>query len=92
MTKAKHTPGPWDVELDPATDEPRKVEGRYAIHYDSDCLAETCGAFGTEELANARLIAAAPDLYEACLKALTCASLDSNVASLIRAALKKARD
>lgn len=41
--------------------------------------------------ANAKLMAASHDLYEACKKALTCASIDSNVRELILAALAKAR-
>ncbi len=41
--------------------------------------------------ANARLIAAAPELLEACKKAATCASIPDYVMDLLRAAIAKAR-
>jgi len=53
----KHTPGPWE----------QKHQGmlcQIAINSDSDTLATVYGESG-ENLANARLIAAAPELLEA---------------------------
>jgi hypothetical protein len=45
-----------------------------------------------ERVANAYLIAAAPDLLEACRKALTCASLDSAVREVVESAVRKAKN
>lgn len=69
MSGVKHTPGPWfeqvgfsdDVEI---TAESR--EGMVAI-----CAMDLgfTGHIGVEQEANARLIAAAPDLLEACVEA-----------------------
>ena len=56
----KHTPGPWE----------QKHQGmlcQIAINSDSDTLATVYGESG-ENLANARLIAAAPELLEALLR------------------------
>ena len=53
---SKHTPGPWDMD-----------EGDYGIYQieTSDQIAEVFSHHPDEELkANARLIAAAPDLLE----------------------------
>lgn len=44
----------------------------------------------TEDEAHARLIAAAPELLEACLKAKTCGSLPDAVWDMINAAIAKA--
>ena len=69
MSETKHTPGPWKVYGDyivPASSKPNKYgmqSGEYiAQHYD------TIGC-GTKK-ANAHLIAAAPELLEACIEAL----------------------
>ena len=63
----KHTPGPWAADgsgaifVDKKQGEPIQTCGEYAVRYGE----------GTEEaLANAYLIAAAPDLLEACRAAL----------------------
>ncbi|MEO0498964.1 MAG: hypothetical protein AAF205_00205 [Pseudomonadota bacterium] len=65
MTNAKHTPGPWRQ----TAKHPRQIcdpHGRKV----AKCLLETRGFHGSalpdgEAEANARLIAAAPDLYGA---------------------------
>jgi len=65
MSEQKHTPGPWKANL--------YLGGAYAIDRiapNGDRLATVatvCGALETK--ANARLIAAAPDLLEACRNA-----------------------
>jgi hypothetical protein len=67
MSKSKHTPGPWYI-----------TEGRQPRIYpdNSDSISKECVAIvydGCEEeemQANARLIAAAPDLYKAAVAAL----------------------
>ena len=59
----KFTPGPWIAHKLPKTDW---LPGRWEIHYskDGECVAEI-----VHEDADARLIAAAPDMYEALKKA-----------------------
>ena len=58
----KHTPGPWNIE---------KEDGEFIAIYSSKSsgsilLADVLDIYGKESKANARLIAAAPDLLEAC--------------------------
>ena len=71
--ETKHTPGPWLV----ATDERTVITGLSTCDYEQICACE-CGShhfevgptpvlpsdIHAELLANARLIAAAPELYE----------------------------
>lgn len=61
----KHTPGPWNVL--PAENEQGgfDIDSEYGYH-----IAETIGGLDYEEEANARLIAAAPDLLEALIRLL----------------------
>lgn len=67
MSKSKHTPGPWYASIN---------EGQaYRISQQPTggtfWIAETfAGVMGNEEEANANLIAAAPDLLDACVEAL----------------------
>ena len=70
---SKHTPGPWDPHYSPndgwsVWHDPRvhgdKKRGQVIICADMRAGAET--------EANARLIAAAPDMLEACKAALAC--------------------
>lgn len=60
--KAQHTPGPWFVT--------KFTDGIYGITFEDggDLRVELIGTIGTNENqeANARLIAAAPELLEAC--------------------------
>lgn len=65
MAKHTHTPGPWEALLGDA-----EGHGKYSINTtkkeDLIYVAETIGGLGDEtEGANARLIAAAPQLLEA---------------------------
>ncbi len=55
----EHTPGPWEAEGG-ASDAP---DPRWQIFTESLILAVTCGG---NDQANARLIAAAPELLDAC--------------------------
>jgi hypothetical protein len=97
VTETKHTPGPWVVR-------PAKypVDGQfdYAVcakfSGTERCLAESFGRVSVDDaapaMANAHLIAAAPDLYEACAEAL--AALEMNAAfdwGTLDRALAKAR-
>ena len=63
-TENKHTPGPWAVVTD---DTAAQVKGFPCIHSDNYIVVGVEGMYGDIETdyANARLIAAAPDLLEA---------------------------
>jgi len=71
MTNTKHTPGPWEVK--------KELTGLGNVEFlitdgldDTPDGADTIAhvIFSNEAQANARLIAAAPDLLEACIGAL----------------------
>lgn len=76
MSEAKYTPGPWRVVID---DDGNPLSGRPSVQASEelDCaivhwdgFVQTCwrSARGDKEIhANARLIAAAPDLLAACI-------------------------
>ena len=101
MSDTRFTPGPWFVDLNnPLRDD------SYAVttgEYDTgDWIAsvrplvddDTGMVRGAEHQANARLIAAAPDLYAACAGALSVMGADGYagiVVHSLRAALAKAR-
>lgn len=61
MNKMQHTPGPWKVNYRRVT----PVNGR------QDGNDDICHVYGDQD-ANARLIAAAPDLLAACQRAYEC--------------------
>ncbi len=61
--EAKHTPGPWEPEAGVA-------RGAWIQGSNGNWAALACGETDEEARANARLIAAAPDLYEALQQAL----------------------
>ena len=84
---SKHTPGPWHVvgESDPEIHGP---DGEWITH-------QVCSGAGDENndgQANARLIAAAPDLLAACKAALVWfdAAQDTAAAKQLRTAIAKA--
>lgn len=79
----KHTPGPWVI--DPCWD----ILGNTDDGNGMVCQITTDAVPRAEAEANARLIAAAPDLLEACRQALGC-DLDPNTIALIRAAIARA--
>lgn len=86
MKQAKHSPGPWTL-----------ADGYIIADADGSDVAQWYASESTEEqdLANARLIAAAPDLMDACLAALSQLTedraeyLEQDIAQL-RAAVAKA--
>ncbi len=59
-----HTPGPWEVDSAHGTDAVYVLSENHLIAH---VIAH---GDGTDDAANARLIAAAPDLLEACQAAL----------------------
>lgn len=61
-----HTPGPW--QLDEFAKDIVEGLGRFAVRHSEHApggIAITVGGLGDEQVANARLIAAAPELLEA---------------------------
>ena len=58
MEKPRHTPGPWEATTTPAG------KGKVVDRIGASICNTTAGAYKTQT-ANARLIAAAPDLLEA---------------------------
>jgi len=80
MTQGKHTPGPWVVVID---DDGNPLSGRPGVfssdeldcgivHWDGFVQPYWRSARGDKEIhANARLIAAAPDMLEALISART---------------------
>jgi len=75
--KQSHTPGPWIVDFD----------RRYFVNAGSSPIAEMFTDINME--ANARLIAAAPELLEACKEFIECGPNAGNNQDLI-AQIKKA--
>lgn len=92
---AGHTPGPWL-----AGDKGKIVTARigtgpsYPIVAECNKVHAMYGDFPdvTKEQrdANARLIAAAPDLLDACLKAMTCGQLSEPLQKIMDRAIRKA--
>lgn len=81
----KHTPGPWIVQE------------KYPFHVmtsDGFAVADTDLSYSSldeqSQAANARMIAAAPELLEALRSARCCVKDDSAVAKMIDAAIAKA--
>ena len=90
MSEAKHTPGPWSVEEYGDDDAPALV-----IHKDSEsriCFMATPGSHGDPARieANARLIAAAPDMLAALMASEE--FHNPNAAAMRRAAIAKATE
>ena len=90
-TENKHTPGPWVVVTD---DTAAQVKGFPCIHSDNYIVVGVEGMYGDIETdyANARLIAAAPDLLEALEMALVWLDYEGKYdVQGIRASIAKAR-
>ncbi|PJM66442.1 hypothetical protein [Achromobacter ruhlandii] len=91
MMTTKHTPGPWAVRYDYVVQAPSFDDGRLVP------VAQPYGvnSDGTDLFANARLIAAAPELLEA-LEGLLAVSVDTTSDELLammaaRASIAKAK-
>jgi hypothetical protein len=95
---AAHTPGPWEIDYDTRPAEVCTVHGLPQDGEDQLGYAYVRGAIGywdadaAENLANLRLIAAAPDLLAAARQALTeCVDLMATPAGeALEAAIAKA--
>lgn len=87
MSAAKHTPGPWSIKDDAVNAiEPDVMAGEFYI---AQCFGHS---HHDEALANARLIAAAPELLEAlqdCREALRRAGAEGEL-KVVDAAIAKA--
>ena len=95
MSETKHTPGPWTFTQ--STFEPHWCDVRGTDHEELATVWNKADTHGKVALANARMIAAAPELLEACNAALVrgCANLGQladhdDTIKLLRAALAKA--
>jgi hypothetical protein len=65
MSEAKHTPGPWQVDPEPSSDGSLLVWGDTRSPRGGEVVA-WCNSELTRNHADARLIAAAPELLAAC--------------------------
>lgn len=103
--ETRFTPGPWKICIPMNPDRAYGIEA----HDDAEgpdgeatqCVAEICDGSPEVAVADARLIAAAPDLFAACEQALQDAidlqeekdhlGEDFNTVKILKAALAKAR-
>lgn len=96
MNNAKHTPGPWEIDVDTRPVEVCTIYGVPPQGEDGQRFIYVRGAIGdwdaTEEtnLANAHLIAAAPELLEALKGVLRIADRKTDEFDAARAAIAKA--
>ena len=96
MSEAKHTPGPWRITRSP---KPQASTDRrdwpQLIHYNDGKYEGVLAIVQTDRAeANARLIAAAPDLLEAAANAVNAFDSDDGglpkAIDLLESAIKKA--
>ena len=85
--KVGFTPSPWEAQIDPYEDDPFPGKDFVRVCMGQDDVS------GITTPANARLIAAAPELFEACKRVLNHAAcrVDGSTEEILRAALAKAR-
>ncbi len=83
-----HTPGPWNVERVKEFERQPLINPIHLIWCDGLLLARTCFAPSSE--ANARLIAAAPDMLAALRSVAQHADDEAGFMVLVRAAITKA--
>lgn len=64
---SSHTPGPWEIASHPADSRPEEIVKRFPVDGNTGLICElTHSLYREHQLANAKLIAAAPELLEAC--------------------------
>ena len=87
MSGVKHTPGPWCVQKNGITVMPAK-KPRFPL---TICQAREVYGDRAQREANAHLIAAAPNLLEACEQALQLHEPDEGISDVLLAAIAKAK-
>lgn len=100
MSNTKHTPGPWNVTSgihDKTTELYDKGETWFCVNGPGGIIAEAfhgrcLSADEGEALANAKLIAAAPDLLEICQRILSSEPLPKHIEQDLEQAIKKATE
>ena len=86
---SKHTPGPWIQHYDYIDKHPDNKYG----HVKNICaMADWCGEDEDERMANARLIAAAPDMLETLELVKESMQVPSWLGEVIAAEIAKAKD
>lgn len=97
MGEAKFTPGPWGLDAGFESSKPGDFDEYWQVHDGADAIACSANCYAENREANAHLIAAAPELYEALDNIATATHNGFNIhenSVLIaeaRAALAKAR-
>ncbi len=102
-----HTPGPWTATVCEVEQRDETYKAHWSVTLE-DLFADRdqfliCDAFGINQRSNARLIAAAPELLEACKAALDWVNLfalhapyqfgnEDKIAEVLRAAIAKAEE
>jgi len=92
----KHTPGPWNAVGTWVENQNEDFIDVYICTCDSEIIGQSyLGRSDAEDRANARLIAAAPDLLEACQGAAHilqyCPDKQEKAVALLLAAIAKAK-
>ena len=88
---SRHTPGPWSVgNTDPLLFGVKRGNGTEPIGFVYGPSFPERSALGSKALANARLIAAAPELLDVLAKCLRFGGLFPDLADEARAAIAKA--
>ena len=94
MTETNFTPGPWFVNGHMTKYVEARIGGGIIQEVAAVGPTDADGGYGSQQEANARLIASAPELYEALDKAMHCkyfVLLSGAVQHEVSAALAKAR-
>lgn len=65
MTEPKFTKGPWGLDVGFESSRPGDFDEYWQVHDGHDAIACSANCYAGNREANAHLIAAAPDLYEA---------------------------
>jgi len=67
MTNAAHTPGPWEYQYSPYTSQDGQEIPAFEVHGEHKVCDTNENRPSEEQEANARLIAAAPELFQTLL-------------------------
>ena len=64
-SESKFTPGPWGLDAGFESSKPGDFDEYWQVHDGADAIACSANCYAENREGNAKLIAAAPDLYEA---------------------------